>query len=73
MQAASKVESLDQYGGEGVRKRQTSRLWYRQPAADAADEISCTEHYQQRSTSLLAPEVVATVEWNGPGERAARG
>jgi hypothetical protein len=72
MQVAAMMESLDQYGGDGVRKRQTSRLWYRQVESGAGDEISRSQTYQERSTSLLAPEVVSTVEWSEPGERSAR-
>ena len=44
-------------GTEELRKRGTSRLWYRQSDDERLDpEIPAT--YVARSTSLLAPEVV---------------
>lgn len=44
-------------GTEELRKRGTSRLWYRQVEEEPLDpEIPAT--YVARSTSLLSPEVV---------------
>jgi hypothetical protein len=48
-------------GTEELRKRGTSRLWYRQTEEEPVDPV-IPATYRARSTSLLSPDVVTRYE-----------
>lgn len=72
MKPALCSESLSHNGGDDIQRRRSSRLWYRQTDATTEDDLVLSGRYRSRSTSLLAPEVVASVEWSNGQESSRR-